>query len=119
MGVPVVKKAEKAIEQSLPNGNDVKVSEADHHASSTIEEKDREKEKEKENNGGCCQGANGFSCCRDETPETETEKEVNKVLGAFNTLRKKWEKHDVVTVAAVVGAVVTVAVAYSFYRRLR
>ncbi|KAF5755171.1 putative thioredoxin-like ferredoxin, Thioredoxin-like superfamily [Helianthus annuus] len=119
MGVPVVKKAEKAIEQSLPNGNDVKVSEADHHASSTIEEKDREKEKERENNGGCCQGANGFSCCRDETPETETEKEVNKVLGAFNTLRKKWEKHDVVTVAAVVGAVVTVAVAYSFYRRLR
>ncbi|KAI7724891.1 hypothetical protein M8C21_025817, partial [Ambrosia artemisiifolia] len=121
MGVPVVKKAEKAIEHSLPNENDLKISEADHHARSIIEEK------EKENNGGCCQGANGFSCCRDETPETETEKEVNKAangfsycrdetpetetekevnkaVSTFNMLRKKWEQHELITAAAVVGA---------------
>ncbi|KAL8266399.1 hypothetical protein R6Q59_003743 [Mikania micrantha] len=110
MGVPV-KKAQKALEHSLSNGNDVTIIKPDHQASSTIEEK--------ENNGGCCQGANGISCCRDEPPRTETDKEVNKAISKFNILTTKWEKHEVFTAAAIVGAVVTIAVAYSFYKRLR
>ncbi|KAI3813130.1 hypothetical protein L1987_17846 [Smallanthus sonchifolius] len=110
MGTPLVKKVQKAIEQSLPNGNDLKIIEQDHQTSSTIEER--------ENKGGCCQGANGFSCCRDETPKTETETEVNKAISKFNILTRKWENHEVFTAAAVVG-VVTIAVAYSFYKRLR
>ncbi|KAD3641084.1 hypothetical protein E3N88_30308 [Mikania micrantha] len=109
MGVPV-KKAQKALEHSLSNGNDVTIIKPDHQASSTIEEK--------ENNGGCCQGANGISCCRDEPPRTETD-EVNKAISKFNILTTKWEKHEVFTAAAIVGAVVTIAVAYSFYKRLR
>ncbi|KAK9052394.1 hypothetical protein SSX86_029023 [Deinandra increscens subsp. villosa] len=110
MGVPI-KKTEKAMEQPLPNGNDLKIIEPDLEASIIIEEK--------ESNGGCCQGANGFSCCRDETPKTETEKEANEEMSVFDILTKKWEKHEVFTAAAVVGAVATIAVAYSFYRRFR
>ncbi|KAI3665984.1 hypothetical protein L6452_44622 [Arctium lappa] len=115
MGAPPVKKAQKAVEQTLPNGNDLEVSENDNQTNSTKEEK------EKENGGGCCQGANGFSCCRDEKSETgtETEKEVKKPTGKLDFLTKKWEQREVFTAAALVGAVVTVAVAYSFYKRSR
>lgn len=110
MGVTPIKKFQKAIEQTIRNANDLKVNEQSNQDSSTKEEKEN-------SSGGCCQGANGFSCCRDE--KSETEKEVNKENGKRNFLMKKWEKHEVFTVTAVVGAVVTVAVAYNFYKRLR
>lgn len=115
MGAPPVKKAPKAVEQTLPNGNNLEVSEKDNQTNSTKEDK------ENENGRGCCQGANGFSCCRDEKPETETEteKEVKKSTGKLDFLTKKWEQYEVFTTAALIGAVVTVAVAYRFYRRLR
>ncbi|XP_071702180.1 altered inheritance of mitochondria protein 32-like [Rutidosis leptorrhynchoides] len=108
MGVPMVKKAQKTAEQALPNGHDYKDIEQDTQATSPKEEKE---------NGGCCQGVNGFSCCRDETPETENEKK--EAISILDFITKKWEKHEIYTVSAVVGAVVTVAVAYSFYKRLR
>lgn len=108
MGVPVVKKVQKTVEQALPDGNDYKDIEQDKQASKPKEEKE---------NGGCCQGANGFSCCRDGTSETEDEKKQDN--NKLNFFTKKWEKHEIFTATAVVGAVVTVAVAYSFYRRLR
>ena len=101
MGVPPVEKAEKAVEQALPNGSDLKES---------VKE-------EKENTGGCCQGANGVSCCRDESSEAKTEgKKSTYKLDIFS---KKWEQHEIFTAAALVGAVATVAVAYSLYKRSR
>lgn len=36
-----------------------------------------------------------------------------------NFFTKKWEQHEMFTAAAVVGAVATVAVAYSLYKRSR
>lgn len=107
MGAPA-EITEKAVEQSLPNGNGVKVSEKDDNISNIKDEK--------ENTGGCCQGANGFSCCRDESSEG---KEVKKSIFKPYFLTKKWEQHEVFTAAAVVGAVATVAVAYSLYKRSR
>lgn len=98
MGVPPVEKADKAVEKSLPNGNDSKVN---------------GKDDEKENTGGCCQGANGFSCCRDESSGPK------KSTFNVNFFTKKWEQHEMFTAAAVVGAVATVAVAYSLYKRSR
>ncbi|KAK1438814.1 hypothetical protein QVD17_04625 [Tagetes erecta] len=119
MGVSAVKKPQKTSEPSLPNGIDLKITEPDQQASSPIQDK--------ENNGGCCQGANGFSCCRDETPSTETEtetqtepeKEVNNAISKFNILTAEWTNYEVFTAAAVIGAVITITVAYSFYKRLR
>ncbi|XP_010528220.1 PREDICTED: altered inheritance of mitochondria protein 32-like [Tarenaya hassleriana] len=63
--------------------------------------------------GGCCQGVNGVSCCQGENPEPAKKKETCKPPGWFRSL----EKDEVFLAAAVVGAVATVAVAYSFYRR--
>ncbi|KAI7734392.1 hypothetical protein M8C21_024545 [Ambrosia artemisiifolia] len=97
MGVPPVEKAEKAVEQTVPNGNGLKENTKD----------------EKENTGGCCQGANGFSCCRDDNSEAK------KSTYKFDFFTKKWEQHEIYTAAAVVGAVATVAVAYSLYKRSR
>lgn len=101
MGVPPVEKAEKAVEQALPNGSDLKES---------VKE-------EKENTGGCCQGANGVSCCRDESSEAKTERK--KSAYKLDIFSKKWEQHEIFTAAALVGAVATVAVAYSLYKRSR
>lgn len=120
MGVSPVKKPLKTSEPPLPNGhdlkiteNDLKITEHDQQASNLIQEK--------ENNVGCCQGANGFSCCRDETPTTETEpeKDVNNAVSKFNILTADWTNYEVFTATAVIGVVVTIAVAYSFYKRLR
>nr|XP_043615052.1 altered inheritance of mitochondria protein 32-like [Erigeron canadensis] len=108
MGIPPVEKTEKVVEQSLPNGNDTKASETDNISSITDE---------KENFGGCCQGANGFSCCKNES--SETKKEGKKVTYKLNFFTRKWEQHEIFTAAAVVGAVATVAVAYSLYKRSR
>ncbi|XP_076939416.1 uncharacterized protein LOC143608120 [Bidens hawaiensis] len=124
MGVSLVKKSQNASEPSTPNGNDLKSIDQDQVQ---VEDWDRDQQasciiEEKENNGGCCQGANGFSCCRDETDKTETETETGKgntIMTKFDIFTRKWEKHEVFTAAAVVGAVVSVAVAYSFFKRLR
>ncbi|KVI02447.1 hypothetical protein Ccrd_019247 [Cynara cardunculus var. scolymus] len=113
---PPVVDDNKAVEPTLPNGNDLEVNEIDNRTNGIKEEK------EKENVGGCCQGANGFSCCRDDEKTeivTETEKEVKKPAGKLDFLTKKWEQHEVFTTAALVVAIVTVAVAYSFYKRSR
>ncbi|XP_057791710.1 uncharacterized protein LOC131008713 [Salvia miltiorrhiza] len=63
--------------------------------------------------GGCCQGANGVSCCMDESVEKKTDK------GGLCGWTGKWEQRHVLTSVAVVGAVATVAVAYGVYRRAR
>ncbi|KAJ8549895.1 hypothetical protein K7X08_033602 [Anisodus acutangulus] len=64
---------------------------------------------------GCCQGAAGFSCCRDESAE---EKEVEKKgQGRFPICFRKWDKPEVFTSIGVVGAVAFIAVAYGFYKK--
>ncbi|KAI4366882.1 hypothetical protein MLD38_022691 [Melastoma candidum] len=71
-----------------------------------------------ENVGGCCQGANGFSCCKDVSGENNTSSEEKKEAASkFSCWSSKWEQHNVLTAVAVVGAVATVAVAYAYYRR--
>ncbi|KAM1656530.1 hypothetical protein ACFXTN_040956 [Malus domestica] len=76
-------------------------------------------------------GANsdGFTCCEEvsleENSGTEEKKpkEIgescarNDALGKLSSLIGNWEKSDVLTAAVVVGAVATLVVAYSFYRR--
>ncbi|KAK8485568.1 hypothetical protein V6N11_057153 [Hibiscus sabdariffa] len=106
---------DKTGEQKLPNGTEVKKNEKPEE--STVE-------KTRENVGGCCQGANGFSCCMTASSEvSETKKidetEVRGKKGLYGSWVKSWEQRDVLTAAAVVGAVATVALAYSYYRRSR
>lgn len=119
MGVPAEEgeKSEQATEQKLPNGEDIKKSEKPKEGAS---------QDSKENFSGCCQGANGgFTCCRDGSFE-QTDKSEEKKLeasGKEGPLCKltSWigslEQRDVLATAAVVSALVTVAVAYSYYRR--
>ncbi|CAI0454937.1 unnamed protein product [Linum tenue] len=72
----------------------------------------------------CCQGVNGISCCREVNtePSEETKKETaekkncsvgSKVTDWIQSL----DQSDILAGAAVVGAVATIAVAYSIYRR--
>ncbi|KAK4347745.1 hypothetical protein RND71_034084 [Anisodus tanguticus] len=64
---------------------------------------------------GCCQGAAGFSCCRDTSAEgKEVEK---KGQGRLPTCFRKWDKPEVFTAIGIVGAVAFVAVAYGFYKK--
>ncbi|KAL3344689.1 hypothetical protein AABB24_023903 [Solanum stoloniferum] len=65
---------------------------------------------------GCCQGAAGFSCCRDANAEG---KEVEKGQGRLPSCFRKWDKPEVYTAIGVVGAVAVVAVAYGFYKKSR
>ena len=82
-------------------------------------------QKTNENVGGCCQGANGFTCCMtasSEVGESKKSEETIEVRGKTGQSKlrswvESWEQRDVLTAAAVVGAVATVAVAYSYYRR--
>ncbi|KAM1130138.1 hypothetical protein ACFX19_045525 [Malus domestica] len=116
--------AEKINDQKLPNGGESK----------KIEEKPQENGNQiqnSENFSGCCQGANsnGFTCCEEVSLEQNNGSEEKKVketrescarkdaLGKLSSLIGNWEQSDVLAAAAVVGAVVTVAVAYSFYKR--
>lgn len=111
---------EKANDQKLPNGEEIKIKE--NHKDSGIQNS-------KENFAGCCQGANGFTCCRDGSSEENSKAEEAKLkdnveasgkegpLDKLSTWIDTWEQSDVLAAAAVVGAVATVAVAYSFYRR--
>ncbi|GAB4848077.1 hypothetical protein Ancab_002739 [Ancistrocladus abbreviatus] len=96
-------------------------------------EKRREKPQEngnqenKESVSSCCQGANGVSCCRDASPAVngdvgdlklkDTAEHGKRGHGSVVAWPGKWDQRDVLMAAAAVGAVATVAVAYSFYRR--
>lgn len=117
MGVSA-EEGEKANEQKLPNGENVDKSKEQGSGSQDI----------KESFAGCCQGANGgVTCCRDgsfqQSDEGEEKKlEASSKQGSFCKLPnwiQKLEQRDVLAAAAVVGAVATVAVAYSYYRRSR
>ncbi|KAL0431627.1 UNVERIFIED_CONTAM: Altered inheritance of mitochondria protein 32 [Sesamum radiatum] len=105
-----VKEAEKVEELKLTNGTNVYNNEKQPQEIGT--------EGKTENVSSCCQGGGGggFSCCRDETVEKES---VKKEWGGLSCWTGKWEQHHVLTTAAVVGAVATVAVAYGLYRRAR
>ncbi|MFQ6630831.1 hypothetical protein Gotur_009472 [Gossypium turneri] len=107
---------DKTDEQKLPNGTEVKKNEK--HEETTTQ-------KTKENVDGCCQGANGFTCCMTaslEANEKEKSEEPREVCGKTGMCKltswvESWEQHHVLTAAAVVGVVATIAVAYSYYRR--
>lgn len=89
--------AEKESEHKIPNGKSVV---------------EREPAEKKGFIGGCCQGANGVSCCQDQTPEP-VKKEGSVKLKWFGSI----EKEEILLGAAAIGAVATIAVAYSVYRR--
>lgn len=118
MGAPHMKKSpsQRVAESSLPNGNNLIVEKNNNNNQTPETKEEKEKNNQtssiKEEDGGCCQGTNGFSCCRD-------EKEVKNPMSKIDFLWKKWEQNEIVTVAVVVGVVVTVGAAYSFYKRLR
>lgn len=90
--------AEKIEEPKLANGTNASIN-----------------EKKTESVGGCCQGVNGFSCCRDDNAEKQPGKE--EVVPS--SWMGKWDQRQVLTTVAVVGAVATIAVAYGVYRRAR
>lgn len=96
------------------------------------EEKKRSTEIEtvakQENTTGCCQGAAGFSCCQNASSDANGEVgDMNEKKTSDEPVRKrsvclpswmgKWEQSDILMAAALVGAVATVAVAYSVFRR--
>ncbi|KAM2708144.1 hypothetical protein EV2_045980 [Malus domestica] len=116
--------AEKINDMKLSNGGESK----------KIQEKPQENGNQiqkNENLSGCCQGANsnGFTCCKEVSLEQNGGSEKKKLketrescarkdaLGKLSSLIGNWEQSDVLAAAAMVGAVATVAVAYSFYRR--
>lgn len=96
---PIGEETEKEDEHKIPNGNSVVV-------------EAREPVEQKGFTGGCCQGANGVSCCQEQTPEPVKNEESMKL----NWLRSIG-KEEVLLGAAAVSAVATIAVAYSIYRR--
>ncbi|KAL1553359.1 altered inheritance of mitochondria protein 32-like [Salvia divinorum] len=107
MGV-AVKEAEKVEEPKVANGTST-----NNHEQQPQEVATGETTK---NVGGCCQGANGFSCCMNEVVERKTD---NKEAQGLSAWTGKWEQRHVLTTVAVVGAVATIAVAYGVYRRAR
>ncbi|KAL6325281.1 hypothetical protein AAG906_023126 [Vitis piasezkii] len=102
---------EKVDEQKLPNGKDQKRKKKHQEDSPSLGNK--------ESVAGCCQGADGVSCCRDATlvDKCTSEEQGKKVLTKLSHWMGTWEQGDVFATIAVVGAVATVAVAYSLYRR--
>lgn len=72
-----------------------------------------------ENVGGCCQGVREFSCCRDGNQDSDKDNKSEGKKGLCNLASwcKKLDQSDFFLGAAAVGAVATVAVAYTFYRR--
>ncbi|CAM8978913.1 unnamed protein product [Rhodiola kirilowii] len=98
------------VEQKLPNGKEKKEKKEKKH-------KEEPKLIEKEAPSSCCQGVNGVSCCRDESPEVKSKNVNNKACGKLSGWIGSLDQGDIYAAAAVAGAVVTVAVAYSFYKR--
>jgi (2Fe-2S) ferredoxin len=104
-----VEKPEKLGEEKIANG----------HATENGVEKEPvveiTSEEKKENVSGCCQGgATGVSCCRDFTSD---QKQETKGLSGLFSWGQKLQQRKVLTAVAVAGAVVTVAVAFSVYRK--
>lgn len=102
---------EKVDEKKLPNGKE---------ESKSKKLEDGNTQVTKENvTGGCCQGASGFSCCKDRSSDAtgENKQIETKGQGRLSSWLGSFEQRDVLTAAAVVGAVATIAVAYSIYRR--
>lgn len=129
---------ENVDEQKLPNGNGVNI-----ENEKELEPQESRKE-EKVITEGCCQGANGISCCQDGSLEEKPDSKETaascfqgangisccngqslegnqgkKGLQKLTSWLGKWEQHEVLTAAGVIGAVATVAVAYSLYKRSR
>ncbi|GMP29384.1 hypothetical protein CsSME_00004513 [Camellia sinensis var. sinensis] len=107
-----VEQAEKADGRKIPNGKDLEKSEKPNGDSIQYKKEDVSVE-------SCCQGTNGNSCCQNgglEVKET-TKEQGNKGSGKLSCWMGNWEQNDVLAAVAVVGAVATIAVAYSFYRR--
>ncbi|KAF5457291.1 hypothetical protein F2P56_021404 [Juglans regia] len=109
----------KADKQKLPNGDVNKIKKKPEESST---------KSNKDDGAGCCQGANGFSCCRDGSLEQNGVGEEKKLketvsgheqkgLGKLSFWIGSLEQSEVLTAVAVVSAVAAVAVAYSFYRR--
>ncbi|KAH9609902.1 hypothetical protein KSS87_009703 [Heliosperma pusillum] len=106
-----IEAAEEKVEDKPSNGN----------ALPETEEKARSTE-------SCCQGTNGVSCCRDgpaingegeevtpkRTVEKSSEKQCSVCLPGWIG---KWEQSDVLVAAGVIGAVATIVVAYTFFKR--
>lgn len=111
---------QKEGEQKLPNGEDTK--------ENKVEIQENGNQSKVEPVASCCQGSNGFTCCRDESSgksssieekpkEISNDEQVPTIASKFSCWTGKWEQSEILTAVAVVGAVATVAVAYSIYRR--
>ncbi|XP_047313820.1 altered inheritance of mitochondria protein 32 [Impatiens glandulifera] len=91
------------------------------HEKKKKKEKKKDQEEiieEKENVSSCCQvSSNGISCCRDEEKKEIENEKKKSFCNLSSCWTEKWEKSDVLATMAVFGAVATVAVAYSLYRR--
>ncbi|KAB2613986.1 hypothetical protein D8674_036302 [Pyrus ussuriensis x Pyrus communis] len=124
--------AEEINDQELPNGEEnKKIEEKPQENGNQIHQEKGNQIENSENFSGCCQGANSdvFTCCKEVSLEENNGSEEKKTrettelcarkdsLGKLSSLIRSWEQSDVLTVVAVVGAVATVAVAYSFYRK--
>ncbi|KAF9590247.1 hypothetical protein IFM89_032025 [Coptis chinensis] len=104
---------------SLPNGTHFEKTEGETQGSSP--------KGMRQNGGGCCQGANGGTCCQDDSVELENKvagkkpREGNGVctrgVDKVSSWMGKLDQADAYTAVGVIGAVATVAVAYSIYRR--
>lgn len=92
--------------------------------------KEIETEAKQESTTSCCQGAGAVSCCREpssavngEVEEAGEEKKTSdggphkKCAITLPACMGKWEQSDVLMAAGIVGAVATVAVAYTIFRR--
>ncbi|CAN0904190.1 Altered inheritance of mitochondria protein 32 [Linum grandiflorum] len=97
-------------EQKVPNGEAAK-------EAKKLEEKTSEVKKD--SFVGCCQeGVNGVSCCREVSEESKNENPGKKRCGGkVSSWVGSLDQSNVLAGVAVVGAVATIAVAYSFYRR--
>ncbi|XP_010251074.1 PREDICTED: uncharacterized protein LOC104593090 isoform X2 [Nelumbo nucifera] len=99
---------------AYPNGANLEIREKETQGSST--------KGNMKDSSSCCQGAKGFSCCRDERKEEKSgiENKPNAKYGlcSLSAWMETWEKDDFLAAAAVIGAVASIAVAYSFYKRL-
>ncbi|PRQ54038.1 putative thioredoxin-like ferredoxin [Rosa chinensis] len=138
MGVSA-EEAEKVNEHKLPNGESEKfkdqklpIGEGSKKSKENPQENGTQIQNSNDNFAGCCQGANGVSCCRDGNLEqnsgieekkqketTEASSGKKDAVGCkLTSYMGKWEQSDILAAVAVVGAVATVGVAvYSFYRR--
>ncbi|KAL2904578.1 Ferredoxin 2Fe-2S [Bienertia sinuspersici] len=90
------------------------------------EEKSRDAGNEVKETTSCCQGPSAVSCCRDGSVANGEAGVVNpkekdgpckKSMLCLPSWAGKWDQGDLLMVGAVVGAVATVAVAYSVFRR--